>query len=183
MRYTIKEGIMYKSFKNSGFSLIELITVLGIISIVSAIAIPSVMKVLPNYRLKAAVRDLYSNMQEARMVAVKTNQNVLIEFFVGVYAPKGNIGSYRVFVDKSAPSGAYDGGDDILVQTNMPKNVSLYFNNFTGNTAGYTSQSLPWSNNWGSVEFRNSNSRYYQASLSAAGIIKIKTGNDGATWN
>lgn len=174
---------MYKSFKNSGFSLIELIIILGMISVVSAIAFPSFMKWLPNYRLKAAVRDLYSNMQKARMEAVKTNQNVLIEFFVGVYAPEGNVGSYRVFVDKSAPSGAYDGGDDILAQISMPKNVSLYFNNFTGNTAGYTSQSLPWNNNWGSVEFRNSNSRYYKASLSSAGIIKIKTSNDGAAWH
>lgn len=174
---------MYKSFKNSGFSLIELIIILGMISVVSAIAFPSFMKWLPNYRLKAAVRDLYSNMQKAKTVAVKTNQNVLIEFFVGVYAPEGNVGSYRVFVDKSAPSGAYDGGDDILAQINMPKNVSLYFNNFTGNTAGYTSKSLPWNNNWGSVEFRNSNSRYYKASLSSAGIIKIKTSNDGAAWH
>lgn len=174
---------MYKSFKNSGFSLIELIIILGMISVVSAIAFPSFMKWLPNYRLKAAVRDLYSNMQKARMEAVKTNQNVLIEFFVGVYAPEGRVGSYRVFVDKSAPSGAYDGGDDILAQISMPKNVSLYFNNFTGNTAGYTSQSLPWNNNWGSVEFRNSNSRYYKASFSSAGIIKIKTSNDGAAWH
>lgn len=174
---------MYKSFKNSGFSLIELIIILGMISVVSAIAFPSFMKWLPNYRLKAAVRDLYSNMQKAKTVAVKTNQNVLIEFFVGVYAPEGNVGSYRVFVDKSAPSGVYDGGDDILAQISMPKNVSLYFNNFTGNTAGYTSKSLPWNNNWGSVEFRNSNSRYYKASLSSAGIIKIKTSNDGAAWH
>ena len=175
---------MHKSlYKNSGFTFVELMIVIGMISILSAIAVPSAMKWMPNYRLKAAVRDLYSNMQKARMVAVKTNQNVLIEFVVGAYTPEGRVGSYRVFVDKSAPSGAYDNGDDILTQTSMPKNVSLYFNNFTGNTAGYTSQSLPWNNNWGSVEFRNSNSRYYQASLSAAGIIKIKTGNDGAAWN
>ncbi len=183
MKYNIKDGIMHKNFKNSGFSLIELIVVLSIISVFSTIAISSFMNWLPNYRLNAAVRELYSNMQKARVEAVKTHQNVLIEFFVGAYTPGGNVGSYRVFVDKSAPSGSYNGGDDILVQVNMPKNVSLYFNSFTGNTAGYTFRSLPWNNNWGSVEFRNNNSRYFQASLSAAGIIKIKKSNDGATWN
>ena len=45
--------------KKSGFTLIELIIVIGMISLLTSIAIPAVMKWLPNYRLKAAVRDLY----------------------------------------------------------------------------------------------------------------------------
>lgn len=169
--------------KKSGFTLIELIIVIGMISLLTSIAIPAVMKWLPNYRLKAAARDLYSNMQKAKMEAVKSNKDVLIGFVVGTYDPAGGIGSYRVFVDDSPANGVFDVGEQILVQVNMPKNVSLYYNNFTGNTAGYNSRGLPWIYNLGSVRFQNNNSRYYQASLSFAGNVKIKKSNDGAAWN
>jgi type IV fimbrial biogenesis protein FimT len=169
--------------KKSGFTLIELIIAIGMISILTAIAIPNVMSWLPNYRLKAAARDLYSNMQKAKMEAVKSNKDVLIGFVVGTYDPAGVIGSYQVFVDDSPANGAFDAGEQVLVQVNMPKNVSMYYNNFTDDTAGYNSRGLPWTYNLGSVRFQNNNSRYYQASLSFAGNVKIKTSNDGETWN
>ena len=65
-----------------GFTLIELMIVIGVIGIMAAISTPMIMNWLPNYRLKAAARDLYSNMQKARMVAVKSNQNTAIIFDV-----------------------------------------------------------------------------------------------------
>jgi len=179
-----------KRGRNSGFTLIELIIAIGMISILSAIAIPSAMKWLPNYRLKAAARDLYSNMQKAKVEAVKRNTDVLIIFTSGTYASAGGIGSYQVFVDDGgtdinpgiADNQIRDGDEKILAQVNMPKNVSLYDVSFTGNIAGYNSRGLPCTS-LGSVYFQNNQSRYYRVSLSTAGNVKITTSNDGATWN
>ena len=70
--------------KNDGFSLIELLVVLIVLGIMASIAIPGFSTWLPGYRLKSASRDLYSNMQLAKMGAVKANADWAIVFDTGV---------------------------------------------------------------------------------------------------
>jgi type IV fimbrial biogenesis protein FimT len=65
---------------NQGFTLIEVLTVIAILAILSTIAIPAFSRWLPNYRLKGAARDLYSNIQLAKMGAVKDNGEWAIKF-------------------------------------------------------------------------------------------------------
>ena len=120
---------MHKNLrKNSGFTIIELMIVIGMISILSAIAIPSLMKWMPNYRLKAEARNLYSNMQKAKIEAIKRKQNVLISFVTGTYDPDGQIGSYQVFVHSDTNNdGNYDSGEigQILIQKNMHRQPGI----------------------------------------------------------
>lgn len=59
--------------KESGFTLVEVVIVIALISILSAIGTTQLLQSLPGIRLRAAARDLYSNMQTARMNAVKNN--------------------------------------------------------------------------------------------------------------
>jgi len=57
-----------------GFSLIELILVLAVILIVTAIAIPTVRQTVAGYQLDASGHAVASLLQNARQTAVKTNQ-------------------------------------------------------------------------------------------------------------
>ncbi len=72
--------MLEKKKKNSGFTLIELIVVLVIIGVLSIIAIPGFLSWRTDMYLKAAARDLYAAMQEARMIAIKDNSSTAIVF-------------------------------------------------------------------------------------------------------
>jgi len=63
--------------------LIEMMVVIAVISIVSAFAVPAVNGWLPDYRVKRAARELYGNLQRAKMRAVKDNAGYNINFLQG----------------------------------------------------------------------------------------------------
>ena len=63
-----------------GFSFVELMVVIALIGILSAISIPSFLRELPEKRLKAAARNVYADLQKARLLAVKKNKKVTVRF-------------------------------------------------------------------------------------------------------
>ena len=100
--------MFYKLFKQHeiqpingyGMTVIEIMAAVAIISILSAIAVPIVLSLLPNYRLKAAVSDLYSNLQRAKQEAVRSNGEC------GVYF---DAATNRYQVIAGGPDGVCDG--------------------------------------------------------------------------
>jgi len=74
-------GIKNMKMKNrNGFTLVELLTVVCVIALMTAIAVPNILSRLPDIRLRGVARDLYGNMQNMRMVAVKLNRNTAVIF-------------------------------------------------------------------------------------------------------
>ena len=58
----------------SGVTLIEVVVVIALLGILAGFAYPNFKSWIPNYKLKAAARDLVSNFQRAKMEAVKRNK-------------------------------------------------------------------------------------------------------------
>ncbi|XOF32947.1 MAG: GspH/FimT family pseudopilin [Candidatus Electrothrix sp. YB6] len=66
--------------KTAGFSFAELMVVIALVGILSAIAVPNYLRSLPEKRLKNAARNLYADLQKARLLAVKSNKDVTVTF-------------------------------------------------------------------------------------------------------
>ncbi len=74
------EGRQRDFRKENGLTLIEVVNVLAIISILSAIGIPTILTWLPYYRLRAAARDLNSNFQRTKLEAIRSGGECAIYF-------------------------------------------------------------------------------------------------------
>jgi prepilin-type N-terminal cleavage/methylation domain-containing protein len=99
---------MMRLKSTEGFSLVEVMTVIAIIGIITAIALPTYISGMPHRRLKSAARDLYGAMQQARLLAVKKNHPVHVCF---------NTGADSYFLD--------DDGDLNLCDTPPVKQIDL----------------------------------------------------------
>jgi prepilin-type N-terminal cleavage/methylation domain-containing protein len=75
-----------------GFTLVELMVAMGIVAILSAIAVPNFLAALPTFKLRAAARDLYGTLQKARVEAVRQGKSAAVVFNVAT-------GQYMVCVE------------------------------------------------------------------------------------
>ena len=66
----------------AGFTLTELLVVIGIISIIGAIGTPTFLTQLPDYRLNGAARTVSSTLQFAKMSAASTGKQYRLEFLL-----------------------------------------------------------------------------------------------------
>jgi prepilin-type N-terminal cleavage/methylation domain-containing protein len=100
--------------REKGFTLIELMITIIILCILLGLAIPGFSNWVPNYRLRGAARDIYSNFQYAKMTAVRERARC------GVLFDRAN-NLYRVV--SSGPNRTFEstagavGGDDVVLRT------------------------------------------------------------------
>ena len=57
--------------RDQGFTMLELLITIVILCVLLGLSIPGFSSWLPKYRLRGATRDIYSNLQLAKMTAVK----------------------------------------------------------------------------------------------------------------
>lgn len=81
MHTTPMNSSLYKArCGRQGFSLIEVLVVVAIMGIIAATATPPYLQWLAKSRLKAAARELYTNMQKAKMRAISEDSNITLRF-------------------------------------------------------------------------------------------------------
>ena len=180
--------------RESGFTLLELMIVLGIAAIMAAFAVPAIIDLIPTYRLKSAAEDVFSNMQFARMGAIKTSRNWAVIFDDSV-----SPGKYYVCSDDGA-NNTWDGpgGDDTVERT---IDLSTYKSNigyghgiastpiegaFESDDITYSSNTLIYNTrgtcNQGYVYLENSRQHTYAVGTRTSGIIRMRK-STGGSWN
>jgi type IV fimbrial biogenesis protein FimT len=174
------QAFMTSHKKCSGVTAIELLVVVVIIAIFATFAIPAFSVWLPNYRLRTASRDLLSNLQRAKLTAIKRNSLCTVTFNQTV----GGINyAYVAYMDADGDL-EYDAGEEIVARVLLEDYGNVNFSGFTltNNDDGlpsiaFRSNGLTLDNagNYGSgaVSFTNTKGNTSQVSISLAGSVSI----------
>ena len=75
---TLSRAAQLSSHPDRGFTLIEMLITITILAILLALALPSMLALIRDQRVKAATYDVYATFIFARSEAIKRNGNVLI---------------------------------------------------------------------------------------------------------
>ena len=170
--------------KDTGFTIIELLVVIGIIATVLAITVPAYLTYIPNYRLNSAVDELQGLMQIARVRAIKEAASVCVSVNTGTE-------TCTVFLDNGAGGGtannkAQDGTEATIKILTMPRGIDIYDVTFSNNAARFNSRGLPGNlANTGSIRLNNGpQGRFRAVVVNIAGRPAIRTSKDnGVSWN
>lgn len=169
-----------KRLSCDGFTLLEVLVVIAIIAIASAISAPVVKDFVARYRLRGAARDVSSVLQLTRLEAVKRKINCAMTFSQPV---DGKTYDYVAFVD-SDEDWAFDSNETILASRNYGTTISdngiTFVNNGESRPAvAFNSRGLPRENGGsiltGTREVKLKNDQgNRKVSISTSGRIRIE---------
>lgn len=123
---------LMKDVKNreAGFSIIELMVVVVIMTVVLAASIPALRQHTENVNLTKGSREVESSLKLARTRAVSTNTPVVVTFDT-------NNNTYFLFEDEDG-DGNHDSGETSSGPFEVPKKVVLGDVSFAHNTVTFT---------------------------------------------
>jgi type IV fimbrial biogenesis protein FimT len=152
--------------KSRGFSILELLVVLAVIAVVSAIVTPNFISWRNNAKMRGAVDNLMGDLEMAKIRAVKENNFVAVMF---------NPTGYRVFVDK-ANFWVQDTDERLVRVRQLPAGVTFDLGNpnwgFTNNRTRFNSRGR--ANIAGTAVIVNREGRQRDVIVSTLGRIRVQ---------
>ena len=147
----------------------EIMTVLAIMAVVAAIAVPNMIGSRSAAKLRGTVQNLKGDLNSAKMLAVRENAFVVVNFFAD---------RYEVFVDNgdgaNAENWTWDSDERRLASRVLPGGVSidLVATDFDSDRTRFNRRGLP--ENIGSLVVAASNGAQQQIQLNRLGRIDIQ---------
>ena len=136
---------------HQGFSLVELAVIIGIIVLLVVLSVPTMSDYAPTYNSKKAARDIVSQMQLARIHAIKNRVTTVVVFYPDSFTPADQANSFLIFeddnrddfIDATDNNWIHDAGENVIVQrTYMPRNIKLISAVFTSNGSGEATETF-----------------------------------------
>ena len=183
MRTVLRRGYLCR---NLGFTTIELIVTVGVIAALAAASVPMFRNFSPSYNSKHAARNIVSQMQLARVHAIRNRVTAVAVFFPKTFMPADQANSFLIYEDTNKDWIQDPGETVIFPRTRMPARVSLVSATFTSNgsggltettSCGFDSQGVAARNGAvyviGDLKLQNDNNRERTITLHASGKTKI----------
>ncbi len=183
--------------RDAGFTLVELLTVLGIIATLITLSVPAYVTWIPGFRLKSAALDLYGNLQAAKILAIRDGREHAVVFDVGMDGyrlmdggPDGDFGSggddAPLIPDVSVRFSDYGNGVGLGAgnaeksATNPPGPLPSDFVTLSGNRVVFDARGMCPGYN-GFVYLQADGGRSYAVGILQTGIVRLRRWR-GDTW-
>jgi len=159
-----------------GFTLPEMLIVLGIMVVMAMIAVPAFMTLLPDMRLNSSARQVYMAFARARQGAVTQNSDACVKF-------SSSNKTIDVWLDNGPGSArgnsAKDASEEYIFQGTLDDGVSISFF-YPYDTFVYNARGLPKTSSWIQEQLLayiiylvNSKNKYKNIRVTPVGGIKI----------
>lgn len=172
--------------RNLGFTAVELMVTLGVAVALAAVSLPIFHNLSPSYNAKHAARNIVSQMQLARVHAIRNRVTAVVVFYPKTFLPADQANSFLIYEDDNNDWIQDPGEAVILHRTKMPAKVNLQSATFTDNgsgeltqttSCGFDSQGIAARNGAvyviGDLKLQNDNGRERTITFHASGKTKI----------
>ncbi len=118
-----------------GFSLLEALIVMGVLGIVAAIGLPSLLTQLARFQLESSATAVANLMRQTRMRAIRDNATYAVQITAGQIVGIGAFDSETVNLELEDPIAVYNLGDG----------AAVCLNSYGGDpTGGFAAQSVTY---------------------------------------
>ena len=188
MRGFIMKTVLRRDYlcRNLGFTTIELIVTVGVVVALAAVSLPIFRNLSPSYNAKHAARNIVSQMQLARVHAIRNRVTTVAVFYPKDFTVADKANSFLIYEDTNNDWIQDPGEPVIFSRTKMPAKVNLQSATFTDNgsgeptkttSCGFDSQGVAARNGAvyviGNLKLQNDNDQERTITFHASGKTKI----------